>query len=66
MHPPADPRADGSPASDSATTAQGPEDAAAAPLEAPTGRFAVRGPTAFVLGLMLAVALASILRTCLA
>lgn len=33
-------------------------------LERPTGRRGVRGPTWFVLGLTIAVALAAIVRTC--
>lgn len=35
----------------------------AAPLESPTGSRAVRGPTAFVLGLVIALATASIVRS---
>jgi hypothetical protein len=35
-------------------------------LEPPTGRRRVRGPTLFVLGLLMAVAVAAIARTCLA
>ena len=34
-------------------------------LEAPTGRRRVRGPTLFVLGLVIAVAGAAIVRTCM-
>jgi len=34
-------------------------------LEPPTGQRRVRGPTLFVLGLVMATALAAILRTCL-
>ncbi len=37
---------------------------APASLEPPTGKRAVRGPTLFVLGLVIAVALAAIVRTC--
>lgn len=33
-------------------------------LEPPTGKRAVRGPTWFVLGAMIVVALAAIVRTC--
>lgn len=33
-------------------------------LEPPTGRKGVRGPTLFVLGALMAVALAAIVRTC--
>jgi len=36
----------------------------AAPLEAPTGSHRVRGPTAFVLGVMLLIAITVIVRTC--
>jgi len=35
----------------------------AAPLESPTGSRAVRGPTAFILGLVIALASASIVRS---
>ncbi|MFO0749663.1 MAG: hypothetical protein U1F43_28930 [Myxococcota bacterium] len=41
-------------------------DADARALEQPTGSRAIRGPTAFVLGLMLLTAVGAIVRSCLA
>jgi len=41
-----------------------PPSAEPAGLEPPTGRRAVRGPTAFVLGMMMLVALVTLVRVC--